>query len=206
MGNDEFVLDVGQAHELKLAFKRNGWSNEEIKTLSMGDNLRLVRECILGNAEIKPVEHIINFDVWPDAFHNGIVRAEPGQVGTRLRGKHKLDWTRFRARTVESVMGSVTSKIIKNGDDLALRLDTQGKVVVGAQLLDYLWRRRTHLIPDNWKHKPVAFWGTIFVDRNNFNKYYVKYLFWHEGESKWGWSYASLDSMNPHEMCIVVFE
>lgn len=51
--SDEFVLGVGQAHELEHAFRRNGWSAAEVKVLSMGNNLTPVREFILGRAEIK---------------------------------------------------------------------------------------------------------------------------------------------------------
>ncbi len=44
----ELMLDVGQANELKLAFRRHGWSNAEIKKLCEGNLLAhlllLVRE------------------------------------------------------------------------------------------------------------------------------------------------------------------
>lgn len=32
--NSELMLDVGQANELKLAFRREGWSNQDIKALT----------------------------------------------------------------------------------------------------------------------------------------------------------------------------
>jgi len=55
---DEFVLSVGQAHELEHAFRRNGWNASDVKVLSIGKNLTQVREFILGRAEIKPQETI----------------------------------------------------------------------------------------------------------------------------------------------------
>lgn len=51
--NNDLMLDVGQAAELKLAFRRNGWNNAEIKNLSEGDILADVLKVIKGQAEIK---------------------------------------------------------------------------------------------------------------------------------------------------------
>lgn len=51
--NNDLMLDVSQAAELKLAFRRNGWNNAQIKTLSEGDILAKVLQVITGQAEIK---------------------------------------------------------------------------------------------------------------------------------------------------------
>ena len=53
MSTNELMLDVSQAAELKLAFRRNGWNNAQIKTLSEGDILAKVLKVITGQAEIK---------------------------------------------------------------------------------------------------------------------------------------------------------
>lgn len=50
------TLDVGQANELKLAFRRTGWTNEEIKRLCEGNTLAEVRDVLLGRAEIKSLQ------------------------------------------------------------------------------------------------------------------------------------------------------
>lgn len=57
--NNDLMLDVSQAAELKLAFRRNGWNNAQIKTLSEGDILAKVLQVITGQAEIKLISEPI---------------------------------------------------------------------------------------------------------------------------------------------------
>lgn len=49
---DKFTMSVGQAHELEMAFDRNGWNATEVKKLSKGDFLTQVRQVLLGKAQI----------------------------------------------------------------------------------------------------------------------------------------------------------
>lgn len=46
------TLDVGQANELKLAFRKHGWSNEEVKRLSEGDALARVHSFLFPAKEV----------------------------------------------------------------------------------------------------------------------------------------------------------
>lgn len=39
---DKFTLTVGQAHDLEMAFRRNGWTAADVKRLSEGDLLTKV--------------------------------------------------------------------------------------------------------------------------------------------------------------------
>ena len=48
----ELMLDVGQAQELKLAFRKHGWTNAEIKRLSEGDFLGQFLLVMRGQAKI----------------------------------------------------------------------------------------------------------------------------------------------------------
>ncbi len=57
------MLDVGQADELKKAFRRNGscdrvWTNEKIKILSEGNILARVLDVIDGRAEIREIQYL----------------------------------------------------------------------------------------------------------------------------------------------------
>jgi hypothetical protein len=61
----DLMLDVGQAVELKEAFRRGGYNNAEIKQLSTGDTLAQVRNVLRGLAEIKSVEHVIDLGADP---------------------------------------------------------------------------------------------------------------------------------------------
>ena len=56
----EIMLDVGQANELKMAFMRNDWTNDEVKRLSEGNLLAGVRAVLSGTAKIKPVNEDAN--------------------------------------------------------------------------------------------------------------------------------------------------
>src|SRR5579872_4136144 len=48
MANSEYVMSSRQAAELDYAFERNGWDASEVKSLSSGKNLALVRELIIN--------------------------------------------------------------------------------------------------------------------------------------------------------------
>lgn len=48
----ELMLDVGQANELKMAFRRHGYAAEDVKKLGEGDFLAQVLLIIRGRAEI----------------------------------------------------------------------------------------------------------------------------------------------------------
>ena len=52
--SDRLSISVDLAHDLELAFRRADWDAEEVKELTKGDMLRLVREVVLGRAEICP--------------------------------------------------------------------------------------------------------------------------------------------------------
>ena len=53
--NNDLMLDVDQAGELKMSFRRNGYTNADIKTLSEGNILGEVLKVIRGQAEIVPI-------------------------------------------------------------------------------------------------------------------------------------------------------
>lgn len=62
----DLKLDVDQAAELKYAFRRGDWTNEEIKRLCEGDLLKEVRNVVRGAAEItviKRLAHVATFDL-----------------------------------------------------------------------------------------------------------------------------------------------
>ena len=61
----DLKLDVDQASELKAAFRRGDWTNAEIKRICEGDILTRFRDVVLGHAEIKSIEHLINCDADP---------------------------------------------------------------------------------------------------------------------------------------------
>ena len=50
---EDLMLDVSQAHELKMAFRRNGWSKKDIKELSQGKKLGDVLDFIKNQTEVR---------------------------------------------------------------------------------------------------------------------------------------------------------
>ena len=174
--NNDLMLDVSQAAELKLAFRRNGWNNAEIKTLSEGDILADVLKVIKGQAEIKIIERLIDCDSapfipngWSVEEHkkSGFFKFDPAKISLYLSKKQKK--------------GSI------GGHDL--RKELSDKPVMNANILDYLLAH-PELIPEEWKGKYIFFWGTIY--RSSGGSLYVRYLRW-DG-SRWLWYYRWLDS------------
>ncbi|MBI5071616.1 hypothetical protein HZB93_01850 [Candidatus Falkowbacteria bacterium] len=54
--SDEFRMTTGQAHELAMAFGRNGWTNADVKKMSEGDLLARLLPVIRGQADVKKPE------------------------------------------------------------------------------------------------------------------------------------------------------
>ncbi|MBI2033950.1 MAG: hypothetical protein HYT13_02530 [Candidatus Liptonbacteria bacterium] len=176
------TLDVGQANELKLAFRRTGWTNEEVKRLCEGDTLADLRKVLLGHAEVKPAEHVINCDA--DPFVPSGWKVEEHQKG----GQFRFDPTQVEFWLSEPQR---KGKVIEG---VKLRKGLAGKPVLNANVLDYLLAH-PHLIPEEWKRdseghiRYIFFWGTIY--RRSDGGLCVRYVYWDSG--RWSWSYFWLD-------------
>lgn len=172
----DLMLDVGQANELKMAFRRADYSNDEIKQLCEGSILADVRRVLHNHAVITMVEHIIDCDANP--FVPDGWKAEEHQKGGQLK---------FDATQVELYLSAKQNGGSIGGKDL--RDELKGKLVLNANVLDYLLAN-PHLIPEDWKGKAVFFWGTIY--RNSDGNLYVRYLYLSGG--RWYWNFYWLDS------------
>lgn len=178
MSND-LMLDVGQANELKLAFRRADFSNDDIKRLCEGNVLADVRSVLRGHASITVVEHAIDCDA--DPFNpwekDGWTVEEHQKGGT-------FTWD---ASQVELYLasGQKNGKVIEGNK---LRKELAKKPVLNANVLDYLLKN-PHLIPEEWKKdgqgntRYIFFWGTIYGCRDGHRC--VRYLYWRGG--RWGW-------------------
>ncbi|MDP2703628.1 MAG: hypothetical protein Q8P01_00105 [bacterium] len=130
------TLDVGQANELKLAFRKHEWTNEDVKWLSEGNALAEVLRVRRGEAEIREAEHVINCDA--DPFVPDGWKVEEHQKG----GLFKWD-----PAQVLLYLSELQRKggAIKKGNELWKEL--AGKPVLNANVLDYLLAH-PHLIPE----------------------------------------------------------
>ncbi|MBI4458378.1 hypothetical protein HY633_05435 [Candidatus Uhrbacteria bacterium] len=168
MSNDEFTLDVGLALDLKMSFKRNGYSAEEVKELSKGDFLGRVREVMLGRSMFMPAVHEIDLDAAPfcpeGLFSTG--------KGTEHRKGGKLILTPGK-------IALFLAEGQKNGGWLKghkLREELVNQPVLNANALDYMLAHQETFL-EEWKGKMVFFWGTIY--RGGVGGLYVRCAYWH---------------------------
>ena len=183
------TLDVGQANELKLAFRRCGFSNEEVKHLSEGNILADVRRVLLGHAEIKIKEHVIDCDVNP-MIPDGWTIEEHTKGG-------QLKWDPAKATLF--LTDAQKNGVIEGNE---LRKELAKEPVLNACVLDYLLAH-PHLIPDSWKvHEQgrtrfIYFWGTIY--RGSDGNLCVRCLCWNDGRwsSYFRWLGRVWDDQNP---------
>lgn len=160
----ELMLDVGQANELKLAFRRADYTNADIKKLCEGDMLAKVLPVVRDQAEVKVVKHLIDCDADPFLPNDWKKVEEHRKAG-------QLEWDPTKVKLYLSECQQ-NGKFI-NGHDL--RKELTGRPVLNACVLDYLLAH-PELIPDEWKGKVVFFWGTIYcVSVGNLC---VRYLYW----------------------------
>ncbi len=179
---DKFVMSVRQADELDHAFERNGWTPEDVKRLSMGTILADVKSVLLGNAEIKGVEHLIDLDADP-------IVGDGWKVG-----KHETGGS-FKWDPKEVLL--YLSEPQRKGDyinGIQVHHELLGKPVLNANTLDYLFEH-PHLIPTAWKKKTngqttrIYFWGTIY-NRSDC-AHCVRCLYWDGG--RWRRSFKLVD-------------
>ena len=178
----DLMLDVGQANELKLAFRRADFNNDDIKRLCEGDVLTSVRSVLRGHASIAVIEHLIDCDA--DPFLPNGWKVEEHQKG----GQWKFDPKGVEFFLSNSQKGG---KVIEGNK---LRKELAKKPVFNANVLDYL-AANPHLIPEEWKKdeqgntRYIFFWGTIY--RNSGGNLCVRYLYW--SGDRCHWNYRWLD-------------
>lgn len=178
----ELMLDVGQANEIKLAARRGGYTNADLKRLSEGDVMARILPVIRGHAEIKMCEHLINCDAGPFIPNGWSVLPDNEQLRNRVRGSLKWDLAKTKLHLDKGQEGS---KVLVG---YALCEALKAERVLPANALDY-FLAHPELIPEEWKDKAVFFWGTIYRDSDG--DLYVRYLCW-DGE-QWDWGYDWLD-------------
>src|SRR3989344_3296480 len=61
----ELMLDVGQANEIKLAARRAGATNTDLKRLSEGDTFTQILPVLRGLGEVNITKHIVDLDADP---------------------------------------------------------------------------------------------------------------------------------------------
>ncbi|HRH26412.1 MAG TPA: hypothetical protein PLF31_03010 [Candidatus Paceibacterota bacterium] len=170
----DLTLDVGQACEVKEAFRRGKWSNADVKRFSQSDpdRMRLFREVMLGRAviNINVMRHVIDCDTNPYLPNGWTVKEH------RKGGQMEWDSLKVALHLSPNQMGN---KRVKGNK---LRKELANIPVMNANVLDYLLAH-TELISEEWKGKVVFFWGTIY--RDSGGNLCVRYLCWRH--DRWDW-------------------
>ncbi len=172
----DLMLDVGAANELKMSFRRNGYTEADVKKLGEGDFLASVLKVLRGQCEIKDAEHVIDCDTNPFVPKGWKVEEHQKQG--------MVKWSKFLI-TLFLAEGQEDGKSIVGNE---LRKLLKGVRVMNANVLDFLLKH-PGLIPDEWKGKAVFFWGTVY--RYSDGDLYVRYLYW--VDATWRWSGHWLD-------------
>jgi len=180
MADDRFTFNsAGQIHELEMAMARaKEWNSALVKRMCEGDRLVHIREYLLGLAEIKYPEYLIDCDANPFV-------PEGWQVEKHKKGG-SFKWNPAEVLFYLSEPQRIGGVIKGN----KLREELADKPVFNANVLDYLLAH-PHLIPERWKKdeqghtRYVFFWGTIYRDLGG--GLYVRCLYW-DGDG-WYWYY-----------------
>ena len=170
--DNELMLDVGQANEIKLAARRAGATNADLKLLSEGDTFAKILPVLRGFAEVTSIKPIIDLDVDPMIPTDWTVKEHI------KGGQFEFDPKRVALYLDKAQQGGGT--IV--GKKLRQKLKSKG--VYNANLLDFLLAH-PELIPKKWKGKFIFFWGTIYRDSSGY--LCVRCLRW-DGD-RWGWDY-----------------
>lgn len=178
----ELMLDVGQANELKLAFRRAEWTPADIKRLCEGNLALKLLPVVRGLGDVIIVKHVIDMDTAP-YIPNGLRFDPEDQLQNQVHGQVEWNLKKFQLYLSEH---QTTGKKWIGGKDLQKELESH--LVYNANALDYLLVH-PELIPEEWKGKCVFFWGTIYRDSDG--PLCVRCLCWH-GES-WDWGCDWLD-------------
>ena len=152
----ELMLDVGQANEFKLACRRAGFNNSDIKRLCEGDLLAQLLPVIRGHAEVTQVAHVIDLDADPLIPYDGWTVEEHKKGG-------QFTWN-LEVVGLYLSPNQMGDKCIEGNK---LRRELAKKSCFNANLMDYLLRH-PHLIPEAWKvdengnTRYIYFWDTIY--------------------------------------------
>lgn len=167
---------IGAMNQLADALESAGFTPDDVTKLKQFGNLKGIRNILLGHAEIKTVEHLIDCDA--DPFVPSGWRVEEHRKG----GQIKFDLAKIELYLSKNQQNG---KVI-NGNKL--RKELEDKPVLNANALDYLLKH-PELIPEEWKGKYIFFWGTIY--RYSDGDLIIRYLDW--SGDRWYWSWGWFD-------------
>ncbi len=180
----ELMLDVSQAHEFKLACRRSGLTNADIKRMCEGDLLAKLLPVVRGLGEVVITKHVIDLAADP-------LLPNSWEVEKHIKGgQFEINPTKIALHLDEEQQngGSIGGNKLRN--------KLKGKPVFNANLLDF-YLDHPHLIPEEWMGKAIFFWGTIY--RRSNGDLYVRCLFLDGNGCDWRsrWLGSDFDGSGP---------
>jgi hypothetical protein len=205
MSND-LMLDVGQADELKKAFRRNCsgdsiWTNEKIKRLSEGDILARVLDVIDGRAEIMkiipPEEKIVDTII---RVNRSVSPAYPDWMKKVLHKDLELSGpSEYDINEVQEWLHSEQANGIVKGDVIYKHLKDNDMIKDQLGLADLLAIQAKGIAFFRKYFAGKAVFGWRSVVRHDHDNLLVPYLVERGGEVivDWYWLEHAWDSSNP---------
>lgn len=158
--DNELMLDVGQANELKLAFRKAGWKNEDIKKLCEGKMSEQVLFVVRGQAELG---YFVNCDSDPVTIESCFLVEEHkkmGEMRVELRtGESYAEGGELYLNGKKMLLHQMPHERSREG----LQDELRGEEALTVTIAKYL-RDHPHLIPESWKAAKggIAFFGTVY--------------------------------------------
>jgi hypothetical protein len=206
MSND-LMLDVGQANELKMAFRAAGFSNALIKEMCRVETMFKFKYFLQGNMAIKPTKHIIDCDLEPSTFSNNIIKHNrkgifnfhPDKVDLYIPIVDKQN--KFGDLLYNQKVRKANGIIIEKENISFIK----NNFVLNANVLDYLLIF-PEIIPNVWKEKErIFFFGTLYKSRDWSGSTCVRGLIWDSAIGKWRDGYDYLFSFLPANYAIAIY-
>jgi len=142
-------------HKLIQAFRRSGYTPDDLEKLSSFSDLSILRDLICQKAELVYPETIMDSDLIP-AFDTDFVSEI--NVHQHLR----LGQVRFSPKLVELYLAPDQHHGV---DGYYILQSLEGKKVLNAQIL-HLLMLNPCLIPSAWSTYRICFWGTLLKSRS----------------------------------------
>jgi hypothetical protein len=192
--NDVSEFSVGLAHEFVISAAKAGFTAQEFREIVRNHSLlKQFHRVYTEKASVVEIEHLIDCNhkaaslPFTDNYHvrSFSVKYFP-RGGLWKWAPEELTLWQMPEQSRETV-----------GRDLWNVIEQKEIPVLNANVLDYLIAH-PHLIPKDWVHKCVYFWGTIYYE-SGLGGFYVRRLTGHVDGSGYHWGSRDIPLNHIHD-------
>lgn len=172
----ELMLDVGQANELKMAFRRHSFTAEDVKRLSEGDFLAQVLLVIRGRAEVV-IKRILTF------LHAVQISAQPAITTSEEYFKEAgVVWM------IDDFRAQFLGLEVPTTREIRLAIHRLEKDSLDKSILDELGNKAeisvSQFIEFLNAHHGSEEWFIFYLKGKNGDLWAIRAL-WHQGDGDW---------------------